>query len=57
MANGVYRVTEEFEKSLCDYTGAPYAVTVDNQSNALFLALIVLKCPLSSSLCHSTYHK
>ena len=40
MANGVYRVTEEFEKSLCDYTGAPYAVTVDNQSNALFLALM-----------------
>lgn len=40
MANGVYRITEEFEKSLCDYTGAPYAVTVDNQSNALFLALM-----------------
>lgn len=40
MANGVYRVTEEFEKSLCDYTGAPYSVTVDNQSNALFLALM-----------------
>jgi len=40
MANGVYRVTEEFEKALCDYTGSPYAVTVDNQSNALFLALM-----------------
>jgi dTDP-4-amino-4,6-dideoxygalactose transaminase len=39
MANGAYKITEEFEKLLCDYTGAPYAVTVDNQSNALFLSL------------------
>lgn len=39
MASGVYKVTEEFEKALSDYTGAPYVVTVDNASNALFLAL------------------
>jgi dTDP-4-amino-4,6-dideoxygalactose transaminase len=39
MSNGVYRITEDFEKSLSDYTGAPYVVTVDNQSNALFLSL------------------
>jgi len=39
MANGIYKITEEFEKSLSDYTGAPYVVTVDNMSNALFLAL------------------
>lgn len=39
MANGIYKITEEFEKSLSDYTGAPYVVTVDNQSNALFLSL------------------
>jgi dTDP-4-amino-4,6-dideoxygalactose transaminase len=39
MANGVYKITEDFEKSLSDYTGAPYVVTVDNQSNALFLSL------------------
>ncbi len=32
-------ITKEFEKALCDYTGAPYAVAVDNCSNALFLAL------------------
>ena len=43
MANGVYKVTEDFEKALADYTGAPYAVTVDNQSNALFLALMFEK--------------
>ena len=39
MANGVYKITEEFEEKLAKYTGAPYAVTVDNQSNALFLTL------------------
>jgi dTDP-4-amino-4,6-dideoxygalactose transaminase len=39
MAQGVHRITAEFEQALCDYTGAPYAVCVDNQSNALFLAL------------------
>ena len=35
----IYDVTNEFEKRLGDYTGAPYVITVDNQSNALFLAL------------------
>ena len=35
----VYDITNEFEKRLAEYTGAPYVVTVDNQSNALFLAL------------------
>ena len=43
MANGIYKVTEDFEKALSDYTGAPYVVTVDNQSNALFLALMFEK--------------
>lgn len=38
-AQGVHKITEEFEHELCRYTGAPYAVCVDNQSNALFLAL------------------
>jgi dTDP-4-amino-4,6-dideoxygalactose transaminase len=36
----VYDITNEFEKALSDYIGAPYVVTVDNQSNALFLALM-----------------
>jgi dTDP-4-amino-4,6-dideoxygalactose transaminase len=39
MSKGVYKITEDFEKALSDYTGAPYVVTVDNASNALFLAL------------------
>jgi len=37
MANGIYKVTEEFEQKLADYTGAKYAVTLDNMSNGLFL--------------------
>jgi dTDP-4-amino-4,6-dideoxygalactose transaminase len=36
----VYDITSEFEKRLSEYTGAPYVVTVDNQSNALFLSLM-----------------
>lgn len=43
MANGIYKITEDFEKALSDYTGAPYVITVDNQSNALFLALMYEK--------------
>jgi dTDP-4-amino-4,6-dideoxygalactose transaminase len=39
MAQGIYKITETFEQMLCEYTGSPYAVAVDNQSNALFLAL------------------
>jgi dTDP-4-amino-4,6-dideoxygalactose transaminase len=39
MANGVYKITEEFEEKLAEYTGAKYVVTLDNASNALFLAL------------------
>ena len=39
MANGIYKVTEEFEKKLASYTGAKFAVTLDNMSNGLFLAL------------------
>ena len=38
-STGVYKVTKEFEEKVADYTGAPYAVSVDNMSNALFLAL------------------
>jgi len=39
MAEGAHKITADFEKALCAYTGAPYAVAVDNCSNALFLAL------------------
>lgn len=39
MANGIYKITEEFEKALSEYTGSPYAIALDNMSNALFLSL------------------
>ena len=39
MAQGVYKITEDFEQKLAEYTGAPYVITLDNMSNALFLAL------------------
>jgi dTDP-4-amino-4,6-dideoxygalactose transaminase len=35
----VYDITNEFESKLASYTGAPYVVTLDNQSNGLFLSL------------------
>ena len=43
MANGIYKVTDEFEEELAKYTGAAYVVCVDNASNALFLALMYEK--------------
>jgi len=36
----VYEVTKQFEDELARYTGARFAITVDNASNALFLALM-----------------
>ena len=35
----IYDVTDKFESQLAQYTGAKYAVTLDNMSNGLFLAL------------------
>lgn len=35
----IHDITKSFEQALCDYTGAPYCVCVDNESNALFMAL------------------
>ena len=40
MSTGVYKITEEFEEEISKYTGAPYTVAVDNQSNAIFLSLM-----------------
>lgn len=35
-----YRVVDQFEDELADYTGAAFAVAVDSCTNALFLALM-----------------
>jgi dTDP-4-amino-4,6-dideoxygalactose transaminase len=39
MAQGVHKITEDFEKLLSEYTNAPYVICLDNMSNALFLSL------------------
>ena len=39
MSRGIYKITEEFEEKLAQYTGAKYAIALDNMSNALFLSL------------------
>lgn len=39
MANGVHKITEQFEEAVANYTGSPYCIFLDNGSNALFLAL------------------
>jgi len=43
MANGAHKITEEFELKLSEYTGAPFVICVDNQTNALFLCLTYYK--------------
>lgn len=44
----VHSITQEFEQKLAEYTGAPYVVCVDNQSNALFLSLYYEKNVLNN---------
>lgn len=39
MAESIYKITEDFETELSKYTGAHYAIAVDNASSALFLCL------------------
>ena len=39
MGKNIYQITDEFEDKLANYTGAKYAITVDNMSNGLFLSL------------------
>jgi len=34
-----YQVIKDFESALCDYTGAPYAVTTSSCTMALLLAV------------------
>jgi dTDP-4-amino-4,6-dideoxygalactose transaminase len=35
-----YQVVQDFEAALCEYTGAPYAVTTNSCTSALFLSLM-----------------
>lgn len=57
-AQGAHKVTEDFESELCRYTGAPYAVAVDNASNGLLLCLEhekVAALPYSIEIPRNTY--
>ena len=42
MAEGIYKITEDFEWRIADYTNAKYAIAVDCCSNAIFLSLAYL---------------
>lgn len=50
-----HQVTRDFEKALCDYTGAPFAVTVNSCTMALLLAVAWnLRGGTSCSVCGIT---
>ena len=37
MINNPYKIVKMFEEEISNFTGAPYVVTVDSCTNALFL--------------------
>lgn len=41
--NNPYKVVQLFEEEVADYTGSPYAISIDNCTNAIFLCLKYLK--------------
>ena len=43
MSKNPYRVVTDFEELLSEYTGAPYVVSIDNATNALFLCMKYMK--------------
>ena len=43
MKHNPYKIVKMFEEEICDYTGAPYAISVDSCTNALFLGIYTLK--------------
>jgi dTDP-4-amino-4,6-dideoxygalactose transaminase len=43
MLHNPYKIVQMFEEEIAHYTGAPYAVSIDNCTNALFLCCKYLK--------------
>jgi dTDP-4-amino-4,6-dideoxygalactose transaminase len=41
--HNAYKIVKLFEEEVAEYTGAPFAVSVDNCTNALFLCLMYIK--------------
>lgn len=48
-------VVETFEKVVAEYTGAPYAIAVDNCTNSLFLSLLYLQATGEVEIPKQTY--
>lgn len=55
MSLGAYDAIPAFERMLANYTGAPFATTVDSCTNALFLCLKYMKAE-DVSIPRFTYH-
>lgn len=51
----VHDITKNFEEKLSQYTGAPYVICVDNQSNALFLSLYYEKYVIKNQKLNKIY--
>lgn len=43
MKHNPYKIVEMFEEEIADYTGSPYAVALDNCTDAIFLSCYFLK--------------
>ena len=43
MKHNPYKIVEMFEEEISDYTGSPFAIALDNCSDALFLCCLYLK--------------
>jgi len=43
MIHNPYKIVEMFEEEISDYTGSPFAIALDNCSDALFLCCLYLK--------------
>lgn len=53
--NNPYKIVQMFEEEVAEYTGAPYAVSVDSCTNALFLCLMYWKVYGTSDTKLDTY--
>jgi dTDP-4-amino-4,6-dideoxygalactose transaminase len=51
----VHEITKEFENKLSEYTGAPYVICLDNQSNGMFLSLYYEKNILKNNKLNTIY--
>jgi dTDP-4-amino-4,6-dideoxygalactose transaminase len=54
--NNVHEITKIFEQKLCEYTGSPYAIALDNCCNALYLSLCYEKLTCKSDIIELPSH-